>query len=449
MVNKKIELTKEMEIIFNALESRGFQCYMVGGCVRDFLIGKKPNDIDFTTDAFPEDIKKCFKGFSIFETGIMHGTVSVLINHQPFEITTFRRDGDYLDNRHPESVKFVSDVKEDLARRDFTINAICYNPKVGFVDCFGGFEDLQHKIIRCVGNPETRFKEDSLRILRAIRFSAVLGYEIEENTKNACFNLSSLLKNISVERIASELFKTIVQPNAGKIMLEYVDVFGVAIPELLEMKGFEQHNPHHIHDVLKHTCVALLGADEDLIVRMAVLFHDIGKPKSFSMDEKGNGHFYGHAKLSEEKTREILNRLKVDNNTKNQVLTLVKYHDLDLQPTEKYVKRLCYKLGSVEMVKKLLLVQRADNFGQAPLHPERLLKFDEIDKIIQKLEGDNLSFSLKDLTVRGEDLMSLGLSGKEIGEGLKFLLSAVLNNEVENEKESLLNYLKSRFCQTK
>lgn len=448
MVNKKIELTKEMEIIFNALESRGFQCYMVGGCVRDFLIGKKPNDIDFTTDAFPEDIKKCFKVFSIFETGIMHGTVSVVINHQPFEITTFRRDGDYLDNRHPESVKFVSDVKEDLARRDFTINAICYNPKVGFVDCFGGFEDLQHKIIRCVGNPETRFKEDSLRILRAIRFSAVLGYEIEENTKNACFNLSSLLKNISVERITSELFKTIVQPNAGKIMLEYVDVFGVAIPELLEMKGFEQHNPHHIHDVLKHTCVALSGADEDLIVRLAVLFHDIGKPKSFSMDKKGNGHFYGHAKLSEEKTRGILNRLKVDNNTKNQVLTLVKYHDLDLQPTEKYVKRLCYKLGSIEMVKKLLLVQRADNFGQAPLHPERLLKFDEIDKIIQKLEGDNLSFSLKDLTVRGEDLMSLGLSGKEIGEGLKFLLSAVLNNEVENEKEPLLNYLKSRFCPT-
>ena len=438
---KEIEITDEIKIIFDTLNNAGYECFMVGGCVRDFLLNITPHDVDFTTNATPDEMKQCFKDFNVIETGIKHGTLTVLINHTPYEITTYRIDGEYLDNRRPESVVFVKDIKNDLARRDFTINAIAYNPSVGFVDCFNGMQDLKDGIIRCVNEPIKRLNEDALRILRALRFSAVLGYEIEPETQKACFELASLLKNISAERIVVELFKTIVQPNAHKIIFDYIDIWGVVITELLKMKGFEQHNPHHVHDVLKHTCVALEGADKDLVVRLTVLFHDIGKPDSFTMDEKGNGHFYGHAIKSVDITRNILDRLKVDNHTKNQVLTLIKYHDLDLQPTERYVKRLCYKLGDLEMVKKLILVQRADNYGQAPIHTERVDKFNKIDEIISKLEQENLSFSLKDLAVNGTDMINLGLSGKEIGDSLKYLLEAVLNDEVKNEKQALLAYL--------
>ena len=438
---KKIEITNEIKVIFDTLNSAGYECFMVGGCVRDFLLNKTPNDVDFTTNATPDEMKQCFKDFNVIETGVKHGTLTVIVNHIPFEITTYRIDGEYLDNRRPESVVFVKDIKNDLARRDFTINAIAYNPNIGFVDCFNGMQDLKDRIIRCVNEPTKRLNEDALRILRALRFASVLGYEIEHETEKACFELAYLLKNISAERIAVELFKTIVQPNSHKIIFDYVDIWGVVIPELLKMKGFKQHNPHHIHDVLKHTCVALEGANDDLIVRLAVLFHDIGKPDSFTMDEKGNGHFYGHALRSVDITKEILNRLKVDNNTKNQVLTLIKYHDLDLQPTERYVRRLCYKLGDLDMVKKLILVQRADNFGQAPIHNERIEKFNQIDNIINKLEHENLSFSLKDLAVNGNDMINLGLTGKDIGASLKYLLEAVLNDEVKNDKQSLLDYL--------
>jgi len=438
---KNIEITKEIKTIFDTLNNAGYECFMVGGCVRDFLLNKTPHDVDFTTDATPDEMKECFKNFNVIETGIQHGTLTVVINHIPYEITTYRVDGKYLDNRRPESVKFVKDIKNDLARRDFTINAIAYNPSVGFVDCFNGMQDLKDGIIRCVNEPKQRLNEDALRILRALRFSAVLGYKIESETEKACFELSHLLQNISAERVVVELFKTIVQPNGHKIIFDYVDIWGVVIPEILKMKGFEQHNPHHVHDVLKHTCVALEGASDDLIVRLSVLFHDIGKPDSYSMDEKGIGHFYGHALKSVDITRDIFNRLKVDNNTKHQVLTLIKYHDLDLQASEKYVRRLCYKLGDLEMVKKLILVQRADNHGQAPIHSERVDKFNQIDEIIKKLEQENLSFSLKDLAVDGNDMMNLGYTGKEIGNSLKSLLEAVLNEQVENEKGQLIKYL--------
>ena len=440
----QIEITDEIKIIFDTLNNAGYECFMVGGCVRDFLLNKTPNDVDFTTNATPYEMKECFKDFNVIETGIKHGTLTVVINHTSYEITTYRIDGEYLDNRRPETVVFVKDIKNDLARRDFTINAIAYNPSVGFVDCFNGMQDLKYGIIRCVREPIERLNEDALRILRALRFSAVFGYEIEPATKKACFQLAHLLKSISAERIMVELFKTIVQPNAHKIIFDYIDIWGIVIPGLLKMKGFEQHNPHHVHDVLKHTCVALEGADKDLIVRLTVLFHDIGKPDSFTMDEKGNGHFYGHAIKSVDITRDILDRLRVDNYTKNQVLTLIKYHDLDLQPTQRYVRKLCYKLGDLEMVKKLILIQRADNYGQAPIHSERIEKFNQIDKIIEELEQQNLSFSLKDLALNGKDLINLGLSGKEIGSSLKYLLEAVLNYEVKNEKEELLQYLKNR-----
>ncbi|MBQ3502871.1 MAG: HD domain-containing protein, partial [Clostridia bacterium] len=438
---KKIELTDEIKIIFDTLNNAGYECFMVGGCVRDFLLNKTPHDIDFTTNATPEEMKKCFKDFEVIETGIKHGTLTVLVNYIPYEITTYRVDGEYLDNRRPQSVKFVKDIKNDLARRDFTINAMAYNPNVGLVDCFDGMNDLKSGIIRCVNEPMQRLNEDALRILRALRFSAVLGYDIEDETRKACFALAHLLKNISAERVTVELFKTVTQPSAYKIIFDYIDIWGVVIPEMLKMKGFNQYNPHHVHDVLKHTCVALDGAVKDLIVCLTVLFHDIGKPDSFSMDENGNGHFYGHAEKSVEITKNIFNRLKIDNDTKHQVLTLIKYHDLDLQPTERYVRRLCYKLGDLDMVKKLILVQRADNYGQAPIHDERIDKFNQIDEIIKKLESENLSFSLKDLAVDGNDIINIGLTGKQVGESLKYLLEAVLNEQVANRKQDLLDYL--------
>ena len=439
---REIEITNEMRIIFDTLNNAGFECFLVGGCVRDFLLNKSPNDIDFTTNATPDEMKECFKNFNVIETGIKHGTLTVIINHKHFEITTYRIDGEYLDNRRPENVIFVNDIKNDLARRDFTINAIAYNPSIGFIDCFNGIDDLKKGLICCVNEPMQRLNEDALRILRALRFSAVLDYKIEPLTEKTCFKLAHLLKNISVERVVTELYKTIIQPNGHKIIFDYIDIWGVVIPELLKMKNFNQRNPHHVHDVLKHTCVALNGAVKDLVICLTVLFHDIGKPDTFTLDEKGNGHFYGHALKSVEITRNIFERLKIDNSTKNQVLTLIKYHDLDLQPTEKYIKRLCYKLGNLEMVKKLILVQRADNFGQAPIHNERIEKFNQIDMIIKKIEQENLSFSLKDLAVNGNDIMNLGLSGKEVGESLNFLLDSVLNDEVKNEKELLINYLK-------
>ena len=438
----KIELTKEIKEVFNVLNRAGYECFIVGGCVRDFLLNKKPHDIDFTTNATPDQMKECFKNYNIIETGLKHGTLTVVINHQPYEITTYRTEGEYLDSRHPSKVEFVTDLKEDLVRRDFTINAIAYNPQIGFVDYFNGKQDLKNGIIRCVNEPIKRLTEDALRILRALRFAAVLNYEIEPLTEQACFDCSEKLKNISAERILSELEKTIIQPNAHKIMFKYIDIWGVVIPELLKMKGFEQRNPHHVYDVWKHTCVALKGAAENEIVRLTVLFHDIGKPDCFVLDENGYGHFYGHAEKSEEITRTILNRLKMDNVTKNEVLTLIKYHDLDLQPTEKYVKKLCYKLGSLNMVKKLVLVQRADNFGQAPIHDERIEKFNIIDEIILKLEKEELSFSLKDLEINGNDIISIGITGKEIGISLKYLLESVLNGEVKNEKKELLKHLK-------
>lgn len=440
---EKIEITNEIKVIFDTLNNAGYECFMVGGCVRDFLLNKTPHDVDFATNATPDQMKECFKDFNVIETGIKHGTLTVIVNHIPYEITTYRVDGEYLNNRRPKSVEFVKDIKNDLARRDFTINAIAYNPNVGFVDCFNGVQDLKEGIIKCVREPMERLNEDALRILRALRFSSVLGYEIEKETEGACFKLAYLLKNISAERITSELFKTIVQPNAHKIIFDYIDIWGEVIPELTKMKGFNQHNPHHVHDVLKHTCVALEGCNNDLIARLTILFHDIGKPDSFSMDENGNGHFYGHAVKSMNITKEILDRLKVDNNTKQQVLTLIKYHDLDLQPTAKYIKKLCYKLGNLEMVKKLILVQRADNYGQAPIHNERIDKFDKIDEIIENLEQENLSFSLKDLDVNGNDMIKLGLVGKGVGDGLKYLLEAVLNNDVANQRETLLTYLKN------
>ena len=440
-MQKHLKIPSEVVEIIKTICGVGFECFLVGGCVRDFVLGAPYKDLDLTTNATPSEVEKVLSGYKIIETGIKHGTVAVIVNSLPIEITTYRIDGKYDDFRHPNEVTFTQSLIDDLKRRDFTINALAYDGEK-IVDEFNGIEDIKNKIIRCVGNASERFKEDPLRILRAIRFSSVLGFKIEENTKNAMFELKDLLKHISAERIRVEFEKTLLGKNAKSAMLEYVDIFGVVIPELLAMKDFNQFSPHHRYDVLTHTCVALDGAVEDKNVRLAVMFHDIGKPASFSMSSDGVGHFYGHAEKSYEISRKILRRLKYDNKTIEYVTKLIKYHDLDLQASEKYVNRLVYKLGSVECARDLILLQRADNFGQAPIHNERIEKFNKIDVILNEIEKNQLSFSLKDLKVNGKDMLSLGLKGKEIGDALKFLLNAVLDEKVENKKQPLLKYLK-------
>ncbi len=430
---------KEVDYIFKKFDEHGYECFLVGGCTRNLILSVPIKDYDFTTNAPPQVVEEIFKGETVVETGLKHGTVTVVLNKIPFEITTYRIDGEYLDSRRPESVSFTTDLKEDLIRRDFTMNSIAYNPKIGYVDIFGGQEDIKNKIIRCNGIPDKRFNEDALRILRAIRFASVLGFSIEEETKKSMFRNKDLLKNISHERVAAELNGMLVGDYAHKIMFEYIDILGVVVPELLPMKNFEQRNPNHLYDVLKHTCVALEGAEKSLVNRLTILFHDIGKPSCFSFKD-GVGHFYGHADASEEIAKNIMNRLKYDNKTKNEVLKLVKYHDIVLLDTEKHVRKLVLKHG-FDFVKKLVTFQRADNHGQGRVHIERIEKFNNIDKIIKDLEENGNAFTLKDLKVKGGDLIEYGFKGPAIGKKLNEILLMVATNQMPNKKKDIIDWI--------
>lgn len=436
-------LPSAVEIAINSLNSAGYEAYIVGGCVRDFLLQKTPSDYDIATSATPLETEKVFEGERIIETGLKHGTVTLIKNGMPLEITTYRIDGKYHDNRRPEDVTFTKSLEEDLARRDFTVNAMAYSKKTGVVDIFGGRSDLKNKIIRCVGNADRRFKEDALRIMRALRFASVLGFEIEKDTKKSIFDNRFLLKNISAERISAELSKLLCGENVKDVILEFSEVLEIVLPEIRGMKGFEQKNPHHIYDVLTHTAVATQNAPKETALRLAIFFHDCGKPDTFKLDEKGVGHFHGHPIKSCEKARRAMGRLKFDNATTDLVLTLVKYHDTAIEPTEKGVKKALNKY-SPQVFFKLLDIKRADNSAKNPKCNNK----SEID-LLEKLAKDILSngecFSLKDLAVKGKDIINLGVPvGKEIGNCLDFLLRAVINNEVQNQKENLINFLKEK-----
>ncbi len=435
-----MKLNTSAQFVLDKLNQSNYKAYIVGGTVRDFLLNKDNTDIDITTNALPDQVKEVFKGYKIFDTGIKHGTVSLLINGKLIEITTFRKDENYLDNRHPSSIKFVSTLREDLLRRDFTINAMAYNKRI--YDYYGGREDLKNKIIRAVGNANERFREDALRILRALRFSSVLGFTIEEKTKQAMFENKSLLKNISHERIREEFNKILLGENAEEVLLNYEKIFEEIIPEFSLMYGFEQHNEHHIYDVYTHCVKAVSSSKKDLIIRLTLMFHDIGKPKVFSLDEQNHGHFYNHAVESKKISRDILNRLKYDNNTKKQVLTLIEYHDVVLNAEEKCVKRWLNRLGE-DLFDKLIEVQRGDNFAQHPKHRERQLKLDQIVTIKNKIIEEKNCFSLKQLAINGKDLIALGMNGRAVGQTLNKILNLVLNGEIENDKTKIIEYIKS------
>ena len=434
---KMNSLLPEINFAIDKLHKNGYKAYLIGGSIRDYIMGKNPDDFDITTDALPEETKACFSEYKCVETGIKHGTITVIINSIPIEITTFRFDGDYSDHRHPQKVKFSSSLFEDTSRRDFKINAIAYNEKEGFLDFHGGIEDIKNKKIKCIGDADKRFNEDALRIMRAVRFSSTLGFEIEENTKKAIFKNKDLLSFVSKERIFIELKKTLCGDFIENILSEYVDIFSVIIPELSLMKGFDQKNPHHIFDILHHTARVIKSIEKNEKLRLAALFHDIGKPFCFSTDENGIGHFYGHNKISANLTEKALKNLKADTKTINDVTTLVLHHDAPITPDEKTVKRRLNKLGE-EIFFDLIKLQAADNMGLSPEYNYRQETYKKLSEIGREILEKEECFSLKNLAINGNDLISLGYKGKEIGEILNYLLSVVIDGKEENNKEKLL-----------
>lgn len=426
-------------MIIKTLEQNGFEAYVVGGCVRDSLIGLNPNDWDICTSAKPEQTKECFQEYHIIETGMQHGTITIMIDHEPYEVTTYRIDGEYLDNRHPNEVQFVNSLKEDLARRDFTINAMAYNPKDELIDYFGGQLDLQNKVIQCVGNSDARFNEDALRIMRALRFASTYDFKIDDATKLSVHQFKSLLTNIAVERINSELCKLLCGSGVKYILTHYHDVIGVFIPEILAMAGFEQNNPHHMYNVWEHTVNAIYHASSDMIVRLTVLFHDIGKPHCYTQDEQGIGHFYGHGQISSDMSYDIMKRLKFDNDTVNQVKELVLYHDADIQPRNKHIKRWLNKIGE-ERLRQLIEVKIADISAQSRLErEERLLTLSKMKMCIDEVISQQQCFCLKDLAINGRDLIEIGIhQGTQIGVILYKLMDLVIEEQINNEKDELI-----------
>lgn len=435
-----MKIDSSAQYILEKLNSFGFEAYLVGGCVRDSLMGLACHDYDITTNATPQKVSEIFSDNKVLDIGIKHGTVTVIHNNIPFEITTYRKDGEYKDNRRPENVTFSDNLADDLSRRDFTMNSICYNPKIGYVDLFGGQKDIENKIIKTVGNPDERFKEDALRILRALRFSSTLGFEIDSATSAAIHNNAGLLSNISAERISSELTQMLIGVNIYQILMDYFDVFAKIIPEIAPMYKFDQKNKYHKYDLWEHTCHVVENIEPTPALRLAALLHDIGKPKTFFENETG-GHFYGHAHTSYEMTSEILNRLKFDNKTKAYVEMLVRYHDGDIEPEIPRIKKMLSQLGSGFF--DLIKLKKADTLAQSDFLIYRIEELTNLENIANEILSAKPCLTLKDLNVNGNDLMSLGYKGREIGEKLNEILGLVIKEKLENNKDAILSYIKN------
>ncbi len=426
----------------NTLQKNGYEAFLVGGFVRDSIMQKNADDADFATNASPEEMLSVFRDYRTLTTGLKHGTVTVIINHKPFEITTYRTEKGYSDCRHPDEVAFAEKIEDDLSRRDFTVNSIAYNPSRGYVDPFGGCKDIANKIIRCVGEAKKRFSEDSLRILRALRFASVLGFAIEAETEKAMYECRSLLNHISKERVFTEISKMLCGKNIREILLKYSDILAVVLPEIKDMKGFQQHNFHHIYDVLEHTAVVVESAPTVPALRFAALFHDCGKPDCFSLDKDGVGHFYSHASISAKKADEALLRLRCDNKTREKTVKLIKLHDAPIEENEIVIKKKLSKYGE-DLFFDLIELKRADTLGLAPEFHCRMTHFDTLQSLAEKVLSEKPCFSLRDLAVNGNDLAELGFEGREIGKCLKLLLNSVIENTLVNEKNALLSAVKT------
>ena len=444
-----VDFPESVRWAIGKLNAAGYEAWAVGGCVRDSALGKQPHDWDMTTSALPEETMAVFEGCPVIETGLRHGTVTVLVDSEPLEITTYRVDGSYSDSRRPDSVSFTRSLEADLARRDFTINAMAAHPEKGIVDCFGGLEDLKNGVIRCVGEPERRFTEDALRILRALRFSSVLGFPIEPQTANALLRVRENLRHVAMERIFSELKRMLCGRDAGRILREFPQVLWVFLPELQPMVGFEQHNPHHLYDVWEHTIRSVEAAPADEALRLTLLLHDAGKPACFTLGEDGTGHFYGHPAKSRELADAVLRRLRSDNDTRERVLTLIEQHDAVVPATPSAVRRWLGKLGEKGFF-DLLSVKRADNRAQNQALFSCEGELDALSALAERILAEDECFTLKSLAVGGRDLMELGIQpGPAMGKLLGRLLEMVVEGKCPNEREALMEMAKKALSENR
>ncbi len=430
----------EVEMAINILNKNCFDAHVVGGCLRDSLLNNEPSDWDIATSASPHDIIKCFKGYKVIETGIKHGTVTVIISNMVLEVTTYRIDGEYKDNRRPEDVKFTTDIAYDLERRDFTINAMAYNHEDGLIDIYGGIKDIELKTVKCVGDPNKRFSEDGLRILRALRFASVLGFEIEYNTSDSIHKNKGLLTNISSERIAIELNKLITGYNFKNILNEYRDVLAVFIPEIERLFNYNKKGIASECDLWENTLEVMSNVTNDLHLRLATMFHGLGINKCYANESGSYSYNEDYAEKSSDIALNIMKNLKYDRETEKVVKKLIQYHDVKIQPTSKDIKRWLNKIG-IGIFAKLLLIKRAYIQSQKNLRDEKLYDIRQIELVFNKILEENQCYNLKSLAVNGTDLIEKGLpKGKYIGNMLNELLDLVIDEELENNKEVLINY---------
>ena len=436
-----MQIPKDVRDCIDALENAGFAVYLVGGCVRDSYLGLEPHDFDLCTAALPEQTETVFADRRLVLAGKKHGTVGVVTDSGVVEITTFRTEGGYTDNRHPQWVKFVPNIEDDLARRDFTVNAMAYSPTRGFADPFGGRADLDAKILRAVGEPGARFEEDSLRILRGVRFAVRYGLMPETRTLDAMFRLAPLMDNLARERVFEELCKILLLVNADDL-LRFQPVLTQVTPELAPTVGFDQHSRHHIYDIYEHTAHVVAAVPPILSLRWAALLHDVGKPATFSIDEAGEGHFYGHAEESAAIADAVLRRLKAPTQLREDVVLLIRQHMAIMEPDKRILRRRLSRVGS-EKLELLLALQEADTIGTGTRKPCEIEIFSKIRAVLEEIEAENACLSLKDLAINGHDLMALGITGREIGKTLNSLLEQVIDEKIPNEKDALLKAIRT------
>ena len=432
--------------IVQSLENAGYAAYVVGGCVRDACLGLHPQDYDLCTSALPEQTEAVFRNRRLVLAGKKHGTVGVVTENGVVEITTFRTEGSYGDNRHPDWVRFVTDVESDLARRDFTINAMAWSPKRGYADPFGGGEDLEKGILRAVGNPEKRFQEDSLRILRGVRFAVRYGLTVDPATEKAMRSQAHLMDNLARERVFEELCKLLPLVTAEDLK-HFAPILAAVIPELKPMIGFDQRSPHHAYDLYTHVAGVVAGVPADLPLRWAALLHDIGKVPTFTVDETGRGHFYDHAARGAEMADAILRRLKAPNALREQVVLLIEKHMLWLVPEKKQLRRQIGRLG-LGTVYQILSLQQADNSSKGTAQSGENDKYIQILDVLEEIRSEDGCLSLKDLAVNGNDLVRIGFSGRAIGLMLNWLLEQVMEETLPNERDVLLAWARQVWTET-
>lgn len=436
-----IHLPEDVKAILHTLQEAGYEAYAVGGCIRDSLLGRRPDDWDITTSAKPQETKALF-GKTI-DTGIQHGTVTVMRHGRGYEVTTYRVDGEYEDGRHPKEVTFTASLKEDLRRRDFTVNAMAYNEKDGLVDLFGGRQDLEQKIIRCVGEANERFEEDALRIMRAVRFSAQLGFSIEERTKEAIRGHAEKLRQVSAERIQVELTKLVISPNPDFLRIAWeTGITAVVLPEFDRLMEQPQNNPHHCFSVGEHTLHAMQAVRPDKCLRLCLLLHDVAKPDCLTTDAEGIDHFHGHAQKGERMAAQILKRLRYDNHTTELVSRLVKWHDVAIAPEKKAVRRAASRMGK-ELFPLILEVKAADLAAQSDYQrAEKREWLERLRSLYEEIEREGDCLTIKDLAVNGRDLIQAGITpGPQLGLALQQLLEIVLEDPEKNTREYLLSSL--------